>query len=146
MSLPSGLKVMTDQTANVYDLFSCQFGLTGVTFGRIIHEGSGRDFPLPLNLLNPIIRHMSALTEPCVQSDYNGGKPFEPHDELMKISVCDAEIKFVYTLLSNTHDRNRLLRFAPLTFVNLLIKWHFWPNMPEGESVVYVDDNFNPYK
>ena len=28
----------------------------------------------------------------------------------------------------------------------LLLKWHFWPNMPEGEEVVYVTDDFNPYK
>jgi len=27
-----------------------------------------------------------------------------------------------------------------------LIKWHFWPSMPEGEKVVYVSDEFNPYK
>lgn len=124
MSLPSGLKVFRNGKINTLISLSI----------------------LSPKINTPIIRPMSALTEPCVQSDYNGGKPFEPHDELMKISVCDAEIKFVYTLLSNTHDRNRLLRFAPLTFVNLLIKWHFWPNMPEGESVVYVDDNFNPYK
>ena len=124
MSLPYGLKVFRNGKINTLISLSI----------------------LSPKINTPIIRPMSALTEPCVQSDYNGGEPFEPHDELMKISVCDAEIKFVYTLLSNTHDRNRLLRFAPLTFVNLLIKWHFWPNMPEGESVVYVDDNFNPYK
>lgn len=28
----------------------------------------------------------------------------------------------------------------------LLLKWHFWPNMPKGEEVVYVSENFNPYK
>ena len=28
----------------------------------------------------------------------------------------------------------------------LLLKWHFWINMPESEEVVYVTDEFNPYK
>lgn len=27
-----------------------------------------------------------------------------------------------------------------------LLKWHFWPNKPENEEVIYVDENFNPYK
>jgi len=27
----------------------------------------------------------------------------------------------------------------------LLFKWHFWPNKPESEEVVYVDKDFNPY-
>ena len=30
--------------------------------------------------------------------------------------------------------------------IQQLLKWHFWPNMPEGEEVVYVTDEFNPYK
>lgn len=27
-----------------------------------------------------------------------------------------------------------------------LLKWHFWPNKPEGEEGVYVSNEFNPYK
>ena len=126
MSLPSGLKVQ-------------------------YHDGSSIEMTMlkinsSIDFIFPVIRHPSALTEPCVQSNYNGGEPFEPYEELLKVAVCDAEKQFIASLLNNMHDRNKLLRFAPLTFVHLLIKWHFWPYMPENESVVYVDDNFNPYK
>lgn len=27
-----------------------------------------------------------------------------------------------------------------------LLKWHFWPNKPDDEDVVYVTNEFNPYK
>ena len=126
MSLPSGLKVQYHDRSFLE--------MTMLKINRAI------------NFMFPVIRHPSALTEPCVQSNYNGGEPFIPIVELSKVAVCDAERQFIVSLLNNMHDRNKLLRFAPLTFGHLLIKWHFWPDMPENESVVYIDDNINPYK
>ena len=38
------------------------------------------------------------------------------------------------------------VRVEPFICVMQLFKWHFWPGMPEGEEVVYVTDDFNPYK
>jgi len=37
------------------------------------------------------------------------------------------------------------MRLNQLQLFELLIKWHFWPNMPEGEDVVWVTNDFNPY-
>jgi hypothetical protein len=34
----------------------------------------------------------------------------------------------------------------PSYVTSLLLKFHFWPNKPEGEEVVYVTNEFNPYK
>jgi hypothetical protein len=127
----------------------------------------------------PVIRHPSALTKPCVQSNYNGGEPFIPIVELAKIEKliepisfdimkdlsrgvrgCCAKDRFdnQWLMYSYSNDgfslwhkpyhenehRPTLLENQFQLFQQL-IKWHFWPDMPENESVVYVDDNFNPY-
>ena len=38
------------------------------------------------------------------------------------------------------------IKFNHFLLYQQLLKWHFWPNMPEGEKVVLVTKDFNPYK
>ena len=123
--------------------------------------------------LLPIIRPLDSLTKECVQSDYNDGKPFIPIVELAK--MCDVRVKcfrdfkvetehfaygckskdnlfwynsngaFQYSVVTNTKEHILAIR-NQLELFQQLLKWHFWPNMPESEEVVYVSENFNPYK
>jgi hypothetical protein len=115
----------------------------------------------------PIIRHSSDLTKPCVQVDYNNGEPFVPIIELTKITGINIFKPKVY------HDNfdygiegrfyNFYLRIPEWDFTytdgyefygisnqfrifQQLLKWHFWIDMPESEEVVYVTEEFNPYK
>ena len=136
----------------------------GNTIGKEISLDSlMRDF-------KPIIRPLDSLTKECIQADYNDGKPFIPIVELARYLYDGISWTGNYTLnenhvhfdsyesynefwysvehrcfmtLMNDEDipvHNQLQLFQQL------LKWHFWPNMPEGEEVVYVSDNFNPYK
>ena len=122
----------------------------------------------------PIIRPLDSLTKECVQSDYNGGKPFIPIVELAKRAMeefgekCEdngnihSGANWVSIFLNDWHfgiqlndygtdiflyDNKQMGRVIDsFGFYLQLLKWHFWPNMPEGEEVVYVTDEFNPYK
>lgn len=37
------------------------------------------------------------------------------------------------------------IKFNHFLLYQQLLKWHFWPNMPEGEKVVLVTETFNTY-
>ena len=90
------------------------------------------------NEFKPIIRPMSALTEPCVQADYNGGETFIPVYEIFG-NINQFEVECAVHILSSMNKMSA-------SNLQQLIKWHFWPNMPENEQIVYVTEEFNPYK
>ena len=116
----------------------------------------------------PIIRPIDALTKECIQADYNDGKPFVPivdlakmiidlpdHNPYMQYNSVSAELhtdnsifiihKDRFTLFER--DEYRIITCPKqLQLFQQMLKWHFWPNMPENEEVVYVNENFNPYK
>lgn len=123
---------------------------------------------IEIDEFKPIIRHIDTLTKECVQADYNDGKPFIPIVELAKMAfpkIKKFNVKGNYVDLGHgytfhyikdsfdckagyndqtwdyhCHVLNQLQLFQQL------LRWHFWPNMPEGEQVVYVTEDFNPYK
>lgn len=158
-SLPYGLKFMSK---GLYE--DAVMLLHGVVFSEVCSQ-YGR---FSIKDVKPIIRPLDSLTKECVQSDYNNGKPFVPALELVKLEekynkwvdiapsipydikiiqkpfgkvlkVTKAEQWVVYLSLT---EMERARHYV----IQQLIKWHFWPNMPEGEEVVYVTDEFNPYK
>ena len=111
----------------------------------------------------PIIRPTHSKTKECVQSDYNNGKPFVPIVELAKIAfpkyACFlSDSSGEYVSVDTDYDYFRFGfdgynfhyngGYIPnqLQLFQLLIKWHFWPNKPVNEEVIYVTDEFNPYK
>lgn len=114
----------------------------------------------------PIIRPLSDLTKKCVQADYNDGKPFVPIVELAKMvtnisgyKLVNRELGYVlqvkdreFLYHSGTNSFNffigSLKEIVPyqLQLFQQMIRWHFWPDMPDGEEVIYVTDEFNPYK
>jgi len=134
------------------------------------YDKSGNEF----EDFKPIIRPLDSLTKECVQADYNSGKPFVPIIELLEIelekSVCrkywnptasHIEWKAVaWKAVNRTScfgynkrgaffhtecgEYQYLYNYEKL--FQQLLKWHFWPNMPENEEVVYVTEEFNPYK
>ena len=170
-SLPYGLKCITHASNNVKRIVSASFG--NRIFFRVSYENQ-IDYPLPPQKILPIIRPLDSLTKECVQADYNGGKPFVPIIELLEIelekSVCrkywkptasHIEWKAVaWKAVNRTScfgynkrgaffhtecgEYQYLYNYEKL--FQQLLKWHFWPNMPENEEVVYVTDEFNPYK
>ena len=120
----------------------------------------------------PIIRPIASLTKECVQSDYNGGKPFIPIVELAKLGLSKIDSK-VYTFdrwynegyfyIAECIGSKRLVFDGnsfwyqngwgsitipqnQLQLFQQLLKWHFYPDMPENEEVIYITDEFNPYK
>jgi len=82
-SLTSGLKYKSKVTDKVYDLISVSN--TNHTLVRIWDRVT-RDFPVSLSHVIPIIRPISDMTKPCIQSNYNEGLPFVPIVELAKMS------------------------------------------------------------
>ena len=106
--------------------------------------------------ITPIVRSLDDLTKPIVQVDYNNGEPFMPIVELLKpnIDLNGAEFYWIETCIcvkgSVGGFGGTILSIEnPCLSLNqfqLLLKWHFWPDMPGGEEVVYVTDEFNPYK
>ena len=145
----------------------CAIGLTnGLKMAEVDDEGkiigvkeiySGRynsfiEFPY----YKPIVRSLDDLTKPIVQVDYNNGEPFMPIVELLKpnIDLNGAEFYWIETCIcvkgSVGGFGGTILSIEnPCLSLNqfqLLLKWHFWPDMPGGEEVVYVTDEFNPYK
>jgi hypothetical protein len=139
--------------------------------GIVFNEAFSQYGKFPIRDVKPIIRPLDSLTKECIQADYNDGKPFIPIIELAKlgqsqkdntkyifdewykdgiyyIAKCDSR-KFIFDgdafryrdIWGNIHmAQNQMLLF------HQLLKWHFYPNMPENEEVVYVNEEFNPYK
>ena len=108
----------------------------------------------------PIIRHINTLTQECVQADYNEGKPFIPIVELARMAFpmysitlgegfawVDTDwdnLKFIFNDSDFNCEGRRIVN--QLQLFQQLIRWHYWPNKPENEEVVYVTETFNPYK
>ena len=86
----------------------------------------------------PIIRPITDITKLCIQANYNGGEPFVPIVKLAEM--------FGYEIPTKIGELIAPISVEPFICVMQLFKWHFWPGMPEGEEVVYVTDDFNPYK
>lgn len=154
-SLPSGLKV------NICYFNGCADTKCVKLIGRDLDNDLNADYKVI-----PIIRHLDTLTQECVQADYNNGEPFIPIVELAKIAFPDEEwqlhnsekeaISFqdsgwhgefwydeeycIILMCGLGHFINQLQLFQQL------IRWHYWPNKPENEEVVYVTETFNPYK
>lgn len=127
------------------------------------------EIAMPLQDVVPIIRPFSDLYKECVQSDYNDGKPFIPIVELAMIAsenksapwVITKDMTCVYNdrykdefrlydgffhVISDNY-RNSFTYIPPqFELFQQLIKWHFWHNMKEDEQVIYVTEEFNPYK
>lgn len=118
-----------------------------------------------LDNIIPIIRPFSDLTKECVQSNYNDGKPFIPIVELAKeyysgidwgiseygycVDMKKKDVRFIledntFYLAEDYHYVGNIDN--PLSLYQKLIRFHFWPNMKEDENVIYVTDDFNPYK
>ena len=109
--------------------------------------------------VTPIIRHLDTLTQKCVQADYNDGKPFIPIVELAKIAFPQYCIKFedgrvwvdtdwdIMAFSFNgkdfSCDNDRVSN--QLQLFQQLLRWHF-SLITDGSEVVYVTEEFNPYK
>ena len=99
----------------------------------------------------PIIRPIDSLTKECVQADYNKGNPFIPIKELeilfplWHFYLLDDNGKTVIGYYQSDYDNDATIEDMML-IIQQLLKWHFWHNMPEGEEVVYVSNEFNPCK
>jgi hypothetical protein len=128
--------------------------LTGCYDSGVI-DGVNYNANVKTDKYKPIIRHISDITKPCVQADYNNGEPFVPISELKKIcygleyttynSNCENEELFIISSCGGQSDDYFYFSEYIKAFM-MLISWHFWPDMPEGEEVVYVTEEFNPYK
>lgn len=155
-SQPSNLQIVNKDMYGDESLI-----ITGISFDDVICK-YGRT---PIKFTTPIIRPLDSLTKECVQADYNEGKPFIPIVELLKTiypikdeykgtiyEIIDidrsgyprAYYRYLSTrdIIINPFDVNSM----PHWVVQQLLRWHFWPNMPEGEDVIYVTETFNPYK
>lgn len=151
-SLPYGLHVKT---------YACQINNMKselYTSLEYFHE-----FEYPKNNENicyAIIRHLYTLTQKCIQADYNEGKPFIPIVELARMAFpmysitlgegfawVDTDwdnLKFIFNDSDFNCEGRRIVN--QLQLFQQLIRWHYWPNKPENEEVVYVTETFNPYK
>jgi len=125
-SLPYGLETMFDKT------------VVRLTFTNVYSAVNN-------NQVTPIIRHLDSLAQECVQADYNDGRPFIPIVEFYSLTSIDLELIDInewgeeLVRLIKTNSPFQLSQFQQL------LKFHFWPNKPESEEVVYVSDSFNPY-
>lgn len=147
-----GLRVFANQQVNMPN------GFVFNSYRYCSYVGDIMDF-------TPIIRHIDSLTRECVQADYNEGKPFVPIVELLKAiyPIKDEYKGTVYEIIDidrsgyprayyrhlatrdiiiNPFDANSM----PHWVVQQLLKWHYWPNKPESEEVIWVTSEFNPYK
>lgn len=163
-SLPYGLVI--------YDGYSyMQLYTVDVSNKYLFVKEGGCGYSRTFNESKPVIRHLDTLTKECDQADYNDGKPFIPIVELAKTAGCDTsnykgfhsnrlghkvylndELEFYY-LLSDDSFRYFDSEYHVFLCVNNqfeifqhLLRWHFWPNKPEDQEVVYVTEEFNPYK
>lgn len=150
------------------------FKIYGIEEGSVKLVGSNDFIRTSIKNVTPAIRHLDTLTQECVQADYNNGEPFIPIVELAKIAfnvttTADYELSFrnneykvvfkqgnkfisalvlnvnTFIFLSHTCTNNSYIN-NQLQLFQQLLKWHFWPNKPEGEEVIYVSETFNPYK
>jgi hypothetical protein len=82
--------------------------------------------------------------EYCVEfigrGDNGGDNP-----EYMYNPVVFSFSKYHFSFSVSESDTH-CAKFNQLQLFQLLWKWHFWPNMPEGEEVVWVTNEFNPYE
>ena len=160
-SLPYGLKIA--QPGHAKEEAYVYYGLKHYTWAKewvayiddkelvaYIDDKEHRDYQNSyIKEVSPIIRHLDALTQECVQADYNDGKPFIPYIELLKMSNFDTdnmtteELEDYKSAYSGMFADSDLISFSDGF---MMIRWHFWPNKPEGEEVVYVTNEFNPYK
>lgn len=138
-SLPSGLKV------NICYFNGCADTKCVKLIGRDLDDDLNGDYKVI-----PIIRHPDTLTQECVQADYNNGEPFQP---LTSLAHNFRDYEFCYynekKILGIKHKyfNDSFMFLSDFEKLNqLLLSWHFWLNMPEGEEVVYVTETFNPYK
>jgi hypothetical protein len=159
-SLPYGLKCTVDKP---YDYKIIGLNLGHSPFITIHGEFTGSLYCEKFDKCIPIIRHPDTLTQECVQADYNDGKAFIPILELAKKACpgwdwiiynnnecCSDSIEFCYHggsfLCTEKPDMINYVVYNQLQLFQILLKFHFWPNKPEGEEVVYVTNEFNPYK
>jgi hypothetical protein len=135
-SLPYGLKCTIVKPYD-YKVIGLNFGHS--PFITIHGEFTGPLYCEKFDKCIPTIRKLDTLTQECVQADYNDGKPFIPTYEVDKVKENGDWIKIMQ---KEKIDWDML----PSYVTALLLKWHFWPNKPEGEEVVYITSEFNPYK
>ena len=98
-----------------------------------------------LSDFTPIVRPLDSLVKECVQADYNDGKPFVPIEELRECAICDADYMWLSAIEDDLASVDEKLQVGPFHLIMLLLKFHYWPNMPEGEEVIWVNSTFNPY-
>ena len=151
-SLPYRLRSKSKASNNLYEVIGMTcYNLNLVRIKPLTPEG--RDFPMTLEDIIPIVRPFDSLTKECIQADYNDGKPFVPIVELEKLfpnfnlNLLDDNGKDVIGF-DNLDMDNDMTICDIIPIIQMLLKWHFWPDMPEpeGEGVLYVTDKFNPYK
>ena len=155
-SLPYGLMLETKEKYGEKELVD----LYGYEFNEgLVHTSDREEDWWSYDCLNPIIRHPDTLTQECVQADYNNREPFIPIVELARIAFPQYCIKFedgrvlvdtdwdIASFNFNGKDfASDFFRvFNQLQLFQHLLKFHFWPNKPENEDVVYVTETFNPY-
>lgn len=104
-----------------------------------------------LSDFTPIIRPLDSLVKECSQADYNDGKPFVPMYELNKLFDY-GDVRLTYFTnsglgwaISGGFGNIAITSDMMTKPIQLLLKWHFWPNKPEGEEVIWVMSDFNPY-
>jgi hypothetical protein len=121
--------------------------LHGVVFGEVLSQYG----KFSIKDAKPIIRPIDSLTKECVQADYNKGNPFIPIIELERLFpiwcfyLLDDNGKTVVGFHQRDYDGDVTIEDMML-IIQQLLKWHYWLNMPENEEMVYVSENFNPYK
>ena len=136
------------------------FKIYGIEEGSVKLVGSNDFIRTSIKNVTPAIRHLDTLTQECVQADYNNGEPFIPIVELARMAFprysitlgegfawVDTDwdnLKFIFNDSDFNCEGRRIVN--QLQLFQQLIRWHYWPNMPEGEEVVYVTNEFNPYK
>lgn len=164
VNLPYKLKLKLRDEDDVVNMLGLELN------EKMFHASESEYDWFNISAYNPIIRDISTLTKSCIQADYNNGQPFIPIVELAKIEglhgiemSVDEPCAFAFNLTVSFGYRNNNFFKGEINYgqnkwihdLNInnyfklyqqLLKWHFWPNMPEDEDVVYVDDNFNPYK
>jgi hypothetical protein len=66
-------------------------------------------------------------------------------DELRKHAICDADHQWLDAIEDDLATVDEKLQVGSFHLIMLLLKFYFWSNMPEGEEVIWVTNDFNPY-
>lgn len=122
ISLPFGLKCLSSETGYVYDIISCHF----VDYVLVrVKQNNGRDFPLPINRIKPILYNLS---------DY------EKFDDMLGLIYCN-EIFRVIKGWQKIEDLSFWL-------VNKMIELHIdvFSLIEKGEAIDVNTLSVNPYK